>query len=101
MTDGSYRQDPLTPEERDEFEDDLLCFCDRELDLLGDIRGMDVPYAGGPCLHRPRGTRRAARGGRRGDGRLLRGRLLLALARGPEPEDRGGGDRHRPGPGPG
>jgi Methyltransferase domain len=50
MTDGSYRQDPLTPEERDEFEDDLLSFCDRELDLLGDIRGMDVLYAGGSSL---------------------------------------------------
>ena len=50
MTDGSYRQDPLTPEEREEFEDDLVSFCDRELDLLGDIRGMDVLYAGGSSL---------------------------------------------------
>lgn len=50
MTDGSYGQDPLTPEEREEFEDDLVSFCDRELDLLGDIRGMDVLYAGGSSL---------------------------------------------------
>jgi SAM-dependent methyltransferase len=50
MTDGSYRQDPLTPEEREEFEDDLVSFCDRELDLLGDIRGMDALYAGGSSL---------------------------------------------------
>ena len=50
MTDGLYRQDPLTPEEREEFEDDLVSFCDRELDLLGDIRGMDVLYAGGSSL---------------------------------------------------
>src|SRR4028118_1487800 len=47
MTDGLYRQDPLTPEEREEFEDDLVSFCDRELDLLGDIWGMDILYAGG------------------------------------------------------
>ena len=39
--------DPLTPEEREEFERDLISFCDRELDLLGDIRGLDVLYAGG------------------------------------------------------
>ena len=50
MTDGSYRQDPQTPEERDEFEDDLVSFCDRELELLGDIRGMDVLYVGGSSL---------------------------------------------------
>jgi SAM-dependent methyltransferase len=39
--------DPLTPEEREEFECDLISFCDNELDLLGDIRGLDVLYAGG------------------------------------------------------
>jgi SAM-dependent methyltransferase len=39
--------DPLTPEEREEFECDLISFCDDELDLLGDIRGLDVLYAGG------------------------------------------------------
>src|SRR4028119_2471225 len=50
MTDGLYRQDPLTPEEREEFEDDLVSFCDRELDLLGGIRGLDVLYAGGSSL---------------------------------------------------
>ena len=47
MTGGLYRQDPLTPEEREEFEDDLIGFSDRELDLLGDIHGLDVLYAGG------------------------------------------------------
>ena len=39
--------DPLTPEEREEFERDLISFCDRELDLLGEIPGLDVLYAGG------------------------------------------------------
>ncbi|MBA2692806.1 MAG: class I SAM-dependent methyltransferase [Rubrobacter sp.] len=39
--------DPLTPEERDEHERDLIAFSDRELDLLGDIRGRNVLYAGG------------------------------------------------------
>ncbi len=38
---------PLAPEERDEYETDLIAFCDCELDLLGDIRGRDVLYAGG------------------------------------------------------
>jgi ubiquinone/menaquinone biosynthesis C-methylase UbiE len=47
MTGRSYKQDPLTPEEREELEDDLISFCDRELDLLGNIRGLDVLYAGG------------------------------------------------------
>jgi len=42
-----YKQYPLTPEEREEFEDDLIDFCDRELDLLGDISGLDALYAGG------------------------------------------------------
>ena len=42
-----YKDDPLTPGEREEFEDDLISFCDRELDLLGDIRNLDVLYAGG------------------------------------------------------
>jgi SAM-dependent methyltransferase len=37
----------LLPEEREELEDDLIAFCDRELDLLGDISGLDVLYAGG------------------------------------------------------
>jgi SAM-dependent methyltransferase len=43
----SYREDPLTPGEREELAEDLIAFCDRELDLLGDIRGLDVLYAGG------------------------------------------------------
>ncbi|MGI8649685.1 MAG: class I SAM-dependent methyltransferase, partial [Rubrobacter sp.] len=41
------RDDPLSPEERDEYERDLIAFCDRELDLLGDISGKRVLYAGG------------------------------------------------------
>jgi SAM-dependent methyltransferase len=47
MTRRLYKGDPLTPEDRDELEDDLIAFCDRELDLLGDIRDLDVLYAGG------------------------------------------------------
>src|ERR687898_2012774 len=42
-----YEDDPLTPVEREEFEEGLISFCDRELDLLGDISGLDVLYAGG------------------------------------------------------
>lgn len=37
----------MSPQEREEFEKDLIAFCDRELDLLCDIRGLDVLYAGG------------------------------------------------------
>jgi SAM-dependent methyltransferase len=40
----------MTPQEREELEDDLIAFCDRELDLLGDISGLDVLYAGGSSL---------------------------------------------------
>jgi SAM-dependent methyltransferase len=47
MTGRLYKEDPLTPGEQEELEDDLISFCDRELDLLGDIRGLDVLYAGG------------------------------------------------------
>jgi ubiquinone/menaquinone biosynthesis C-methylase UbiE len=47
MTERLYKQGPLTPREREELEDDLIAFCDRELDLLGDIRGLEVLYAGG------------------------------------------------------
>jgi len=50
MTGRLYRGDPLTPEEREEFEEDLISFCDRELDLLGDLGGLDVLYAGGSSL---------------------------------------------------
>ena len=42
-----YKGDHLKPEDREELEDDLIAFCDRELDLLGDISGLDVLYAGG------------------------------------------------------
>jgi hypothetical protein len=45
-----YKGDPLTPEEREEFEEDLIAFCDREFALLGDIRSLDVLYAGGSSL---------------------------------------------------
>jgi SAM-dependent methyltransferase len=47
MAQGLYKGDPLTPDEREEIEDDLIAFCDRELALLGNIRGLDVLYAGG------------------------------------------------------
>src|ERR687893_3011487 len=47
MTDGLYKGALLTPEERETFEQDLISFCDRELSLLGDIRGLNVLYAGG------------------------------------------------------
>jgi SAM-dependent methyltransferase len=50
MTRKPYKGDPLTPQEREEFEEDLISFCDRELDLLGDLRGLDVLYAGGSSL---------------------------------------------------
>ena len=40
-------QGPLSLEQREEFEEDLIQFCDRELDLLGDIRNLNVLYAGG------------------------------------------------------
>jgi SAM-dependent methyltransferase len=42
-----YREDPLTPEEREAHEQDLISFCDRELNLLGEIEGLAVLYAGG------------------------------------------------------
>ena len=42
-----YKGDPLTPDEREAYEEDLISFCDRELDLLGDIEGLAVLYAGG------------------------------------------------------
>jgi len=47
VMDGKYEDNPLRPQEREELEDDLVAFCDRELDLLGDIRGLEVLYAGG------------------------------------------------------
>jgi SAM-dependent methyltransferase len=50
MTGRPHRQDPLTPEGREEFEKDLVLFCDRELDRLGDLRGLEVLYAGGASL---------------------------------------------------
>jgi len=50
MAQGSYREDPLTPGERDEYEADLISFCDRELDPLGGIAGQNVLYAGGASL---------------------------------------------------
>ncbi|MDQ4128800.1 MAG: class I SAM-dependent methyltransferase [Actinomycetota bacterium] len=50
MTGRLYKGDPLAPEEREEFEADLISLCDHELDLLGDIRGLDILYAGGSSL---------------------------------------------------
>ena len=50
MTGGVHRGDPLGTGERERFERDLIAFCDRELDLLGDIRGLEVLYAGGSSL---------------------------------------------------
>jgi SAM-dependent methyltransferase len=50
MTGRLYKGDPLAPQEREEFEEDLISFCDRELDLLGDLGGLDVLYAGGSSL---------------------------------------------------
>ena len=47
MTGRLYKGDPLTPGEREELENDLIAFCDRELDRLGGIGGLDVLYAGG------------------------------------------------------
>jgi Methyltransferase domain len=47
MIERLYREDPLTPGEQKELEEDLIAFCDHELDLLGDIRNLDVLYAGG------------------------------------------------------
>ena len=47
MAQGLYKGDHLKPEDREELEDDLIAFCDRELDHLGNIRGLDVLYAGG------------------------------------------------------
>lgn len=49
MSESLYK-DPLTPEEREEFEEDLISFSDRQLDLLGDVEGLDVLYAGGSSL---------------------------------------------------
>jgi SAM-dependent methyltransferase len=42
-----YPEDPLLPEEREAYERDLISFCDRELDLLGDIEGLATLYVGG------------------------------------------------------
>ncbi len=42
-----YKGDPLTPDEREAYEEDLITFCDHELDLLGDVEGLAVLYAGG------------------------------------------------------
>ncbi|MBA2442854.1 MAG: class I SAM-dependent methyltransferase [Rubrobacter sp.] len=47
---GAGSRDPLSPGEREELEEALISFCDRELDLLGDVRGLDVLYAGGSSL---------------------------------------------------
>jgi len=64
VNEGPHDRDPLAPEEREEFEEDLVSLCDRALDLLGDIRGMDVLYAGGSSLLWVEGlSQRAGEGG--------------------------------------
>ena len=50
MSEKLYRPDPLTLGEREEYETDLISFSDHHLDLLGDIRGLDVLYAGGASI---------------------------------------------------
>jgi len=50
MPEGLYPGDPLPPGERAEYEDDLISFSDQELDLLGDLAGLHVLYAGGSSL---------------------------------------------------
>lgn len=63
MPERSY-EDPLTPEEREEFEEDLVSVCEDQLDLLGDIEGLDVLYAGGHSLLWVEGlSRRIGEGG--------------------------------------
>ena len=47
MPERPYGDVPLTPGEREAVEDDLISFSERELDLLGDLRGLEVLYAGG------------------------------------------------------
>jgi SAM-dependent methyltransferase len=42
-----HEGDPLSREERQEQADDLISFSDSELDLLGNITGLKVLYAGG------------------------------------------------------
>ncbi|HEX2233026.1 MAG TPA: hypothetical protein VHG69_06635, partial [Thermoleophilaceae bacterium] len=47
MPERPYDGDPQTPGEREALEDDLISFSERELDLLGDLSGLRVLYAGG------------------------------------------------------
>ena len=47
---ATYPEGPLRPDERDEYEEDLIAVSDRELDLLGEIEGQDILYAGGASL---------------------------------------------------
>jgi hypothetical protein len=47
MPERLHQGGPLTPDEREAFGSDLVSFCERELDLLGDIEGLAVLYAGG------------------------------------------------------
>src|ERR687893_292343 len=64
VTERLQRQDPLIPEEREEFEEGLVSFCDRELDLLGQIGGLNVLYPGGSSLLWIEGlSQRAGEGG--------------------------------------
>lgn len=47
---ADFQPDSLTAIERADYEDDVVSFCDRELDLMGDIRGRQVFYAGGTSV---------------------------------------------------
>jgi SAM-dependent methyltransferase len=50
MSKRLYRQDPLSPDERASYEEDVISFCDHELGFLGDIEGLTLLYAGGSSL---------------------------------------------------
>ena len=50
MEDATGLEGPLKPDEREEYEEDLISVSDYELDLLGGIQGLDVLYAGGASL---------------------------------------------------
>lgn len=64
LRDATNHEGPLTPSERDEYEEDLISLSDGELDLLGSIDGLDVLYAGGASLLWLEGlSLRAGRGG--------------------------------------
>ena len=80
----------LSPTQLEEYEEDLIAFCDGELDRLGPISGRDVLYAGGAAPLWLEGL--AGRIGREGSLTALEADAeRLAAARGslipPAPED--------------